>query len=135
MPFGPVNAPGFYSCMMGNFKKEWDALFLEILKSYALSGKTIDNKKVHFTDGNIHLDSDRLYSGTKSIIDDVLIYCSNITCILIYFECVCRVFLKYRVSFRQDKCHFLLDRVEYAGNDLLAHGNCPTQSKFSIIDD
>ena len=22
MPFGPVNTPGFYSCMMGNFKKE-----------------------------------------------------------------------------------------------------------------
>ena len=35
MPFGPVNAPGFYSCMMGDFKKEWDSLFLSsVRRSY-----------------------------------------------------------------------------------------------------
>ena len=29
IPFGPVNAPAFYSCMMGNFEVEWDTLFFE----------------------------------------------------------------------------------------------------------
>ena len=135
MPFGPVNAPGFYSCMMGDFKKEWDSLFLEIMKEHAVSGVKVDDKIVGIKNGNIHLDDDRLYSGTKSIIDDVLLWCTNISCILIYFECICRVFQKYRVSFRQDKCHFLLERVEYVGHDLLAHGNCPAQSKFDMITD
>ena len=28
MPFGPVNAPDVYTCMMGNFREKWDILFL-----------------------------------------------------------------------------------------------------------
>ena len=58
MPFGPFNAPGFYSCMMGNFKKEWDGLFLEIMREHALSGVKVDNKIVKMKSGNIHLDDD-----------------------------------------------------------------------------
>ena len=87
------------------------------------------------SNGHIHIDSDQLHSGTKSIIDNIIIWSSNIRCILIHFECVCRVFQKYRVSFRQDKYHFLLDRVEYVGHDLLADGNYPVKSKFNMIDD
>ena len=45
MPFGPVNAPGFYLCMMDNFKKEWDAPFIEIMESYSFSGAKVDGKK------------------------------------------------------------------------------------------
>ena len=73
MSFGPVNAPGFYSCIMGTFKKEWDGLLLEIMESYALSGEKDDDNTVEMSNGHIHLDSDRLYSGTKSIIDNILI--------------------------------------------------------------
>ena len=29
MPFGPTNAPTFYTCMMGNFQREWVQPFLE----------------------------------------------------------------------------------------------------------
>ena len=133
MPFGPVNAPGFNSCMMDFFKKEWNANFLEVMEEYTTSRDRIDGKCAQLINGHVHLNSDRLYCGTKSIIDDVLIWLINITCILKYFDCACRVFQKYRVSFRQDKCHFLLDKVEYAGHDLLAHGNCPAQSKFNMI--
>ena len=39
------------------------------------------------------------------------------------------------MSFRLDKCHFLLDRVEYVGYNLKADGNCPVQSKFKLITD
>ena len=67
---------------MGSLKKEWDELFLEIMELYALSGEKVDNKTVEMRNGHIHLDSNRLYSWTKSIIDDVLIWCSNITCVL-----------------------------------------------------
>ena len=28
MPFGPTNYPGFYTCMMRDFKGEWEALFI-----------------------------------------------------------------------------------------------------------
>ena len=38
MSFGPVNAPSFYSCMMGNLKQEWDSLFIETLTTYTASG-------------------------------------------------------------------------------------------------
>ena len=85
--------------------------------------------------GDIYLDAKKIYCGTKSIIDDVLIWCSNIACILVYFKCVCKVLKKNRVSFRQDKCHFLPDRVEYVGHNLQANGNCPAKSKFNMIND
>jgi len=29
MPFGPTNAPTFYTCMIGDFQREWLQLFLE----------------------------------------------------------------------------------------------------------
>ena len=32
MPFGPTNAPGFYSDMIKKFKYEWDILFIETLQ-------------------------------------------------------------------------------------------------------
>ena len=79
---------------MVNFKKEWDGLFLEIMESYVLSGENVDGKTVLMTNGNVYLHSVRLYCGTKSIIDNVLIWSSNITCILKYLECVCCIFQK-----------------------------------------
>ena len=82
---------------------------------------------------DIFVGGKQLYSRIKSIIDDILIWSSSVWCILIYFECVCRVFQKYRVSLRWDKCHFLLNRVEYVGHDLKVGGNCPAKSKFSMI--
>ena len=71
----------------------------------------------------------------KKNIDDILIWSDNLEAILIYLECVCRVFNKYRVSFRLDKCRFLMDRVEYVGHDLTPEGNCPARSKFDLIKD
>ena len=135
MHFGPVNAPPFYTCMMGNLKEEWNLFFIETLQDYAWNKKIVDNMTVTVVDEEIFVGGNQLYSGTKSIIDDILIWSSSIGYIFIYFECVCRVFQKYRVSFRQDKCHFLLNRVEYVGHDLKADGNCPAKSKFDMIND
>ena len=90
---------------------------------------------MRIVNGDIYIGIKKIYSVTKSIIDDVLIWCSDILCILIYFKCVCHAFQKYRVSFWQDECYFFLDRVEYVGNDLLADGNCPAKSNFNMITD
>ena len=55
--------------------------------------------------------------------------------VCVYLVCICAVFRKYRVSFRLDKCDFLKPRVEYVGHDVTNDGNCPTSSKFSMIND
>ena len=54
---------------------------------------------------------------------------------MVYLECVCKVFHKYRVTFRLDKCDFLKERVEYVRHDVTEDGNCPAQSKFYLIND
>ena len=77
----------------------------------------------------------KINSGTKSIIDNILIWSSNVPTILLYLDYVCRVFQKYRVSFRLDKCQFIESRVEFLDCDLIAHGNCPVHTKFEIICD
>ena len=77
----------------------------------------------------------KIVSGSRSIIDDIILFCSNKGLIIPYFECVCIVFQKYRVSFRIDKCEFLKERVKYVGIDIMKEGNTPAQSKFNMIND
>ena len=83
----------------GDFKVEWDTLFLETMTDLANSGPKLDDDLVINRDGILSVGSSTLHSGTKSIIDDILIWSSNIPSILIYIECVCKLFQKYRVSF------------------------------------
>ena len=130
MPFGPTNAPAFYTCMMQDFAREWDALFYDDLRKMSTIGnKTVKVSLTHdvFIDGKLE------HTGSKGIIDDILIWSTHLDTAMIYFECVCKLFLKYRVSFRLDKCEFLKNRVEYVGHDLTPIGNCPAQSKFDMI--
>ena len=72
-------------------------------------------------------------SGSRTIIYKIILLCINLDAILIYLECVCNVFLKYQVSFRLNKCHFLKTRVEYVGRDVTKSRNCPAQLKFDLI--
>lgn len=111
MPFGPRNGPATYTAMMRKLKDEWDALF------YQRNPGTLP---AH---------------GSNTIIDDILCWASCPTLLLSYFECVCAIFVKYRVSFRLDKCEFFMDRVEYVGHDLTPNGNCPASSKFNLVAD
>ena len=95
-----------------------------------------DNKVISLqgTD-TILIGTKSLIWGSKTIIDDILLWCNLKFLLLLYFTCVCEVFQKYRVSFRLDKCEFLNPRIEYVGHDILTHGNCPAQSKFDLIND
>ena len=49
------------------------------------------------------------------------------------FECVCKVFVKYRVSFKFKKCNLFNDRFEYVGRDILAAGNTTARSKCGLV--
>ena len=83
----------------------------------------------------IYLNSIKKFSGSKGIIDDILIRYTNLKFIFIYFECVCKVFKKYSVIFRIDKCEFLKKIVEYVGHNLTLTGNVPEKFKFIMIYD
>ena len=132
MPFGPMNAPAYYTFMMQQFRDEWDELFYVTLQNM----NAVENKTVAVSaTREVRLDGRPTQTGSKGIIDDILIWSTNQSLVLIYFECVCKVFQKYRVSFRLDKCEFLKERVEYVGHDLTPSGNCPAMSKFDMIND
>ena len=132
MPFGPTNAPPLYTVIMKDLKDEWDKLF--IIRVVAL--KRHDDALITLTAANeIMIGNKLLVSGSKTIIDDILLWCACKRLVMVYFECVCEVLSKYRVSFRLDKCEFLKSRVEYVGHDILSKGNCPAQSKFDMVND
>jgi hypothetical protein len=132
MPFGPTNAPAFYTAMMGAFQGEWDKLFSQKLEELQTVG--VETVCIN-SDNSITVGGKTVSTGSKVIIDDILVWSNNLDLVLLYFECVCCVFRKYRVSFRLDKCEFLKNRVEYVGHDLTPTGNCPAKSKFNLITD
>ena len=130
MPFGPTNAPPFYTAMMKNLKDEWDKLF--IIRVVAL--KRHDDALITLTAANeIMIGNKLLVSGSKTIIDDILLWCACKKLVMVYFECVCEVFKKYSVIFRIDRCEFLKKIVEYVGHDLTLTGNVPEKFKFIMI--
>ena len=76
VPFGPTNAPGFYSAMMRNMKEEWDNLFISRLKELL----QIDNEAVVVSISmEVFIGGKKLVFGTKIIIDDILLWCSNVS--------------------------------------------------------
>jgi hypothetical protein len=111
MPFGPRNAPAFYTAMMGIFRDEWNALYLLL-----------------FPDATAHF-------GSRVIIDDILLWSTYLPALQNYFRCVCMVFTKYRVTFQLKKCAFITNRFKYVGHDITPDGNCPAISKFDLITD
>ena len=103
-----MNAPAFNTCVMHYFQAEWDLIFILTIRNT----KEIGGEPVRVTDTNdIDVRNSKTYSGSKGNIDDILAYSTNLELILIYFECICKFFEKYRVSFKLDKCEFLKDRV------------------------
>ena len=132
MPFGPTNAPSFYTCMMNDFQTDWNLLFYEIVSTMG----TIDNEPIEIlANDEIFVSHKRIVIGSKIIIDDILLYSTHHSLLLLYLDCICKTFQKFRCSFQLKKCEFLKQRVEYVGHDLTSAGNCPAQSKFDMIND
>ena len=62
MPFGSMNAPRFYTCMMGELRIEWHALFLETL----IKRKFIGSMTFRVTDADeIHLNGINFFQEAK----------------------------------------------------------------------
>ena len=132
MPFGPTNTPVFYPAMTKNMKDEWGGLFIERLRELSsIGGETV------FISATMKkcIGNRKIVSGTKIIIDDIILWSSNIYALFVYLECICTIFRKHRVSFRLDKCDFLKPRVEYVGRHVTNDGICPASSKLSMIND
>ena len=56
------------------------------------------------TAGIVAIGAKSLIYSSKTIIDDILLWCDVKALTLLYFRCVYEVFKKYRVSLRLDKC-------------------------------
>ena len=110
-------------------------MFVELMTGYATTNSFLGGQKVTISEDIFYLEGMKATSGTKPIINDVLVWSNNVEDVLLYFQCVCWVFQKYRVKFRLDKCIFLEQRVEFIDHNLTADGNCPAQSKFDLIRD
>ena len=113
--------------MICDLKYEWDKLLF--IKVKAL--KYIDIEPIKVTDLlGIWIGGRKITHGTRTIINELLLFCSNLTLILIHLECICILFQKYRVSVLLDKCEFLKGITEYVGHDITSKGNYPAQSKL-----
>ena len=96
----------------------------------------MNNQPLKITaDNTVHIGPKRMDTGSKGIIDDILIWSTELPAALFIFRCVCKIFQKYRVSFRLDKCEFLKDRAEYVRHEITPQGNCPASSKLDMIRD
>ena len=145
MPFGPTNAPAYYTFMMRGFQEEWTILFIIKVRELAATNPAIrvdQNDTIFWSDEEVVYGAifdvtkeEKVVHGSRSIIDDILLWCNIQSLLIVLLECVCEIFLKYRVSFRLDKCEFFMDRVEYVGHDITAEGNCPAKSKFNLVED
>jgi hypothetical protein len=112
MHFGPTNGKYNYIFMMYELRQEWIALF-----------------PIEFPE-HTHLIDD-----SRTIINAILNLCTDPDALIDLFECICIVFLKYRVSFHLDTCIFFNDWFEYVGHAIISKGNCQAQSKFDMIQD
>ena len=118
MPFGPKNAPACYTVLMYMMRLEWEALFAE--KFPELTEHTVDVQLIQH--------------GDKQIVDDILLYSNCANVLLCLFECICAVFVKFRLSFNPKKCECFLERIEWIGFNLRLRGNSPASSKYDRID-
>ena len=183
LPFGPVNAPSFYTAMIRQFQAEWTHLFnffsnnafenvkqdpfhpvptvpqfarsgvedefrkgmyLPLIKAdpeFVLGGKDGESKpapsetctactmvKQRTKDGK-----HQIVTGSRTVIDDILLCANCILTALLMFECMSKIFVKYRVSFKIKKCNIFRNRFEYVGRDILTDSNTTVQLKYGMV--
>ena len=115
---------------MRNCKKGWESIFTQMLRFIY----TLGNNAVSVTEiGKFYLNKTKIVSGSRTIIDDILLFCINFDAILVFVEFICKLFLKYKVSFRPNKCDYLKNWVEYVGRDVTKVGNYLARCKFDLI--
>ena len=96
IPFGPTNAPSFYTAMMKDFKTECDDMFIILvtaMKTYNTLIIRVD------TNQDVIIGEVKLVWGSKTIIDDILLWCDKKYLTLLLFTCVCEVFQSIECPF------------------------------------
>lgn len=73
--------------------------------------------------------------SSRIVIDDILLYSTNVFTLIRYFSCVARVGVRFRLPFILSRYKLFDSRVEYLDYDLTSCGNCPTNSKFDLLTD
>ena len=188
MPFGPRNAPTFYTLITRIIQEEATTLFKLICNNkrvdldatsslqpdfvvsklprtddykISCSGDYLPNLKVDTShsssdksplfgaedstplsdDGNLTVrqqmnNSNKHHlTGSRVIIDDIMLRSTSISLLLLLLECYLRIYLKYRITLNLKKCNFLKKRFEFVGHDILSMGNTTAQSKYDLIND
>ena len=74
--------------------------------------------------------ADEHVSGSRVIIDDVLLHSTSLSLCLLLIECYMRVYFKYHESLKLGKYDFLLERFEFVGRDIMPTGNTTAVSKY-----
>ena len=118
MPFGPKNAPSFYTVMMQSLREKLLILFAETKNSISILNPP-----------------STIICDDKIIMDDIIPFSNHDPTLLHYFLYVSYVFTKYRFLFKLSKDDYFKPRVEFVGYDLPTLGNCPSQSKFQLIEE
>ena len=71
--------------------------------------------------------------GSKTIVDDVLLYAAHVQLLFAFFEVVLEVLQHHQVTIKLKKCKFLEKSLEFVGVDVSTDGNSPAQSKFAAF--
>jgi hypothetical protein len=109
VPFGPTNGPA----TLINFIRDIDSVWKEFAKQ---RGVTIDDD-----------------TNTKIIVDDIVSWAKLVDSTLTYMECQLKVCQAYWLSLNLCKSHIFLKRFKFVGIDVCADGNCPAQSKHTLL--
>ena len=72
-------------------------------------------------------------TGSRTIIDDILLWKNGQSVVLLMFEFMYRVLMKYHISLKIKKCNFFSDWFEYMGRDITTTGNATAQSKYDLV--
>ena len=113
---------------MKEFQREWDA-------DFNFQSAVDQPNQQSMMSSSTPSSCCKVVHSSRIVIDDILLYSTNVFTLLRYFSCVVRVFVRYMLYFKLSKCKFFSPRVGYLGCDLTSGENCPAKSKFDLFTD
>ncbi len=109
MPFGPTNGPATFI----NFIHDIDSVWQDEAQKQGIP---------------INKDT-----STKIIMDDIVSWAEHVRQALGYMQCQLKVCQAYNLLLNLCKSFFFPTRFEFVGVDVCKDGNCPAQSKHSLL--
>lgn len=148
MPMGALNSHSTFCAMMEKLKTKWEALYKQeaaTLPQQKQEGESPNPSKKPKTTPDINWETKLAHlppapdkkdenTGSKTIVDDVMLYSNSLRCVIEYFIAVLTVLREHRATINLKKCRFCPEVAEFVGVDVLAEGNAPSKSKFAAVD-